>query len=140
MNDAPASRWRALRTFVRAAAALGLVLLAAGCGRSSPAERFIQGTWYYAGTAPGTPQHRAIAFHIEWTFESGRFRQTGYPPLLSEGQYRVVRSTESAITLTLFEQKGNFSESDRTIEIAIDQVAGTISVNKGPDLRRKTAP
>ena len=140
MTDAPPPRRMTLRTFVRAAAALGLVLLMAGCGRSSPAERFIQGAWYYAGTVPGTPQHRAISFHIEWTFDSGRFRQSGYPPLLSEGRYRVVRSTQSTITLTLFEQKGNFSEADRTIEIAIDQAAGTISVNNGPALRRKTTP
>jgi hypothetical protein len=140
MIAASAPRGVARRALLRGAPALGLVLLAAGCGRSSRAERFIQGTWFYAGTVPGTPQHRPVSWHVEWTFNSGYFRQSGYPPLLSEGRYRVVRSAENAITLTLFEQKGNFSEADRTIEIAIDHAAGTISVNNSPALLRKTGP
>jgi hypothetical protein len=137
MTGAPAPRRLAPQVLARTAG-LGLVLLVAACG-GSPAERFIQGTWFYSGTMPGTPQHRGVTVNIEWTFDSGRFRQSGYPPLVSEGRYRVVRSGEAAITLTVFEQKGNFSESDRTIEIALDRAAGTISVNNGPALLRKTA-
>ena len=137
MTGVLAQRRLAPRAYARAAV-LGLVLLAAACGGSSPAERFIQGRWSYSGTEPGTPQHRAVIVHIEWAFDSGRFRQSDYPLVLSEGRYRVVRAAEAAITLTLFEQKGNFSETDRTIEIAIDRAAGTISVNNGPALLRKT--
>lgn len=123
------------------AALLLLVLIAeapAACGESPEAERFIQGTWSYSGTVSGDPPHRAIAFQIEWTLDSGTFRQSGYPPLLSEGRYRVVRAAADGITLTLYQQKGNFSEADRTIEIALDKAAGTITIDKGPALRRKS--
>lgn len=117
--------------------ALALGADAAACGEPSEAERFIQGTWSYSGTVPGEPLHRPMSFMIEWTFASGAFRQSGYPPLLSEGRYRVARAEAAAIALTLYAQKGNFSESDRTITIAIDRGANTISVDQGPTLRRK---
>ena len=127
----------AARRAVALALAAGAAFGVSGCGEPSEAERFIQGTWSHSGTVPGEPQHRAMSFFIEWTFSSGTFRQSGYPPLLSEGRYRVVRAEAAAITLTLFEQKGHFSETDRTIAIAIDRAAGTIAIDKGPALRRK---
>jgi hypothetical protein len=137
---AAAARLNAAARLSGRAALLGLAALAAvpGCG-GSEAERFIQGTWFGSGTTPGTPQHRSIMWYVEWSFESGSFRQSGYPPLQSEGRYRVVRAKPAAITLTLYQQKGNFSETDRKIEIAIDKAGGTISIDKGPELRRKTA-
>ena len=120
---------------------LVLVADAPACNVVSEAERFIQGSWFYTGTLPGLPQYPTMPFTIEWTFASGTFRQTGYPPLESEGRYRVVQAGQAAITLTLFQQKGHFSEADRTIAIAIDYEAGAISIDKGPPLRRKpTAP
>lgn len=118
--------------------ALGAEAGVAACSEPSEAERFIQGTWSYSGTVPGEPIHRTIAVQIEWTFASGRFKQTGYPPLVSEGRYRVVRAEAQAITLTLFEQKGDFSDSDRTIQIALDRAERTITIDNGPALRRKT--
>ena len=99
-------------------------------------ERFIQGTWSYSGTLPG---NRPMSWFVEWTFADGRFRQSGYPPLHSEGHYRVLQATGDALKLELYEQKGNFSEQNRTIDIAVDRAAGTISVNQGPALRRKPA-
>jgi hypothetical protein len=137
---AAAARLNAAARLSGRVALLGLVAFATmpSCG-GSEAERFIQGTWFSSGTTPGTPQHRSVTWYIEWSFESGSFRQSGYPPLQSEGRYRVVRAEAAAITLTLYNQKGNFSETDRTIEIAIDKAGGTISVNKGPELRRKAA-
>jgi len=100
------------------------------------AERFIQGTWSYSGALPGD---RPMSWYIEWTFAAGRFRQTGYPPLHSEGRYRVLQAAGDALKLELYEQKGNFSEQNRTVDIALDHAAGTISINRGPALRRKAA-
>ena len=119
------------------AVALGAETGIAACGEPSEAERFIQGNWSYSGTVPGEPIHRPVSIAIEWSFASGRFRQSGYPPLLSEGRYRVVRADADAITLTLFAQKGHFSEADRTIRIDLDRTAKSISVDRGPALRRK---
>ena len=110
------------------------------CGEPSEAERYIQGTWFYRGGLPGQPEYPTRPFTIEWTFASGTFRQTGYPPIFSEGRYRVSRAGETDITLTLFKQKGHFSESDRTILIALDKPAGTITIDKGPALQRKLPP
>ena len=125
---------------LRAGAVLLLTLAVdvPACNPSSEAERFIQGTWWQLGTMAGEPQHRAISFYLEWTFRSGAFRQSGYPPLLSEGSYRVVRAEPAAITLLLYQQKGDFSDADRTIAIAIDRDDGTISIDQGPPLRRKS--
>lgn len=134
---AAAVRLRAAARLLARVAWLGPIALAAGCGPE--AERFIQGTWSASGSTPGTPQHRSMSWSIEWTFASGTFRQSGYPPIQSEGRYRVLRAEPASITLTLYQQKGDFSEADRKIEIAIDKAAGTISIDKGPELRRKTA-
>ena len=119
------------------AAAFGIEAGVAACGEPSEAERFIQGTWTHSGTAQGEPIHRTFTYSIEWTFASGHFKQSGYPPLLSEGRYRVVHADAQAITLTLFQQKGDFSEADRTIRITLDRAARTITIADGPALRRK---
>ena len=133
-------RTSSVRLSVRTALLLlVLVVDAPACNVVSEAERFIQGSWLYTGTLPGLPQYPTMPFTVEWTFASGTFRQTGYPPIDSEGRYRVVQAAHAAITLTLFQQKGHFSEADRTIAIAIDRDAGAISIDKGPLLRRKLA-
>lgn len=103
----------------------------------SAAEKFMQGAWHHSGTVPGSVPGREMSFFIEWRFAAGRFVQTGYPPLHSEGRYRVLFADTPVLKLMLFEQSGNFSERDRTIEIAIDRKTETISVNRGPALRRK---
>ena len=120
----------------------GALLLIAAMGggpvlAQSAAERFVQGAWHHSGTVPGSVPGREMSFFIEWRFAGGRFVQTGYPPLHSEGRYRVLFADTTVLKLMLFEQSGNFSERDRTIEIAIDRKAETISVNRGPALRRK---
>jgi hypothetical protein len=114
-------------------------LAAAPAQAQSAGETFVQGTWHHAGTVPGSVPGREMSFFIEWRFALGRFVQTGYPPLHSEGRYRVLFSDTTSLKLMLFEQSGNFSERDRTIEIAIDRKASTISINRGPPLRRKPA-
>jgi hypothetical protein len=140
MNRRGRGRASSVRLSARAALLLlVLVVDAPACSIVSEAERFIQGSWFYTGTLPGLPQYPTMPFTIEWTFASGTFRQSGYPPIHSEGRYRVVQAGQAAITLTLFQQKGHFSEEDRTIAIAIDRDAGGISIDKGPLLRRKPA-
>lgn len=120
-------------------AALANPLHAAPALAQSAAEKFVQGAWHHSGTVPGSLPGREMSFFIEWRFARGRFVQTGYPPLHSEGRYRVLYADATALKLLLFEQSGNFSERDRTIEIAIDAKMQTLSVNRGPPLRRKPA-
>ncbi len=125
---------------VLAAAALALHAAGPGPARAqSPAETYLQGAWSHSGTVPGSVPGREMSWFVEWQFLRGRFVQTGYPPLRSEGRYRVLFADDSALKLQLFEQSGNLSESDRTVEIAIDRARETISVNRGPPLRRKPA-
>jgi hypothetical protein len=119
------------------AAALACPLGAGAAQAQTAAEKFVQGAWHHSGTVPGSVPGREMSFFIEWRFAQGRFVQTGYPPLHSEGRYRVLYADPTVLKLLLFEQSGNFSERDRTIEIALDPKAQTISVNRGPSLRRK---
>ena len=94
---------------------------------SSDAEDFIQGTWRAAGG-------KGIrAWFLEWTFEDGTFRQTGYPPIVQEGKYRVLSADAERITLELYEQKGTFGEKPRELQILLDRSANqlTISGTKG---------
>jgi len=127
------------RALVLAAAAAGAVFAAVPVHAQTAAERFIQGAWHYSGTVPGSVPGREMSFFIEWRFAPGRFVQTGYPPLHSAGRYRVLFADATVLRLELFEQSGNFSERDRTIEIAIDRKVETVSINRGPPLRRKRA-
>jgi hypothetical protein len=61
------------------------------------------------------------------------------PPFPPERLSAAARAEATAIALTLYQQKGNFSEADRTIGIALDRDTGTLSIERGPTLRRKTA-
>ncbi|MCW5771395.1 MAG: hypothetical protein KIT16_07145 [Rhodospirillaceae bacterium] len=127
-----------IRPFLSLATAVLLAQTAPACAEAPAAERFIQGKWSYTGSL-GRPGEPGPSWHIEWSFSSGRFRQSGYPPLLSEGRYRVLQATDAGLALLLYEQKGHFSEEDRRIRIAIDRKAGTISIDGGPALKRNAS-
>ena len=90
-------------------------------------EKYIQGRWYVRG------MNGRVGWFLEWTFNNGKFKQTGYPPIIQEGKYRVVSQDEDKITLELYEQKGTFGEGTRKVEILIDKEADqlTISNTKG---------
>jgi len=91
------------------------------------AEKYIQGTWYVRG------ENGRVTWFLKWTFNNGKFKQTGYPPIIQEGKYRVLSSDDENLTLELYEQKGTFGESPRKVEILIDKEASqlTISNTKG---------
>ena len=90
-------------------------------------EKYIQGTWRVEGENGG------YRWFLEWTFENGKFNQTGYPPIIQEGKYRIAGETENKITLELYEQKGTFGNEMRKIEILIEKETNqlTISGTKG---------
>jgi hypothetical protein len=91
------------------------------------AENYIQGTWRVAGENGGR------SWFLEWSFDNGGFRQTGYPPIIQEGKYRVASAGDDRITLELYGQQGTFGGSDRVLPIIIDRSANrlTISGTKG---------
>lgn len=90
-------------------------------------EKYIQGTWRAEG------ENNQRSWFLEWTFAGGKFKQTGYPPILQEGSYRIVNVADGRITIELFAQKGNFGDQPRTIEIVTDPEDEklTISGTKG---------
>ena len=89
-------------------------------------EDYIQGAWRAAG------ETGIRAWFLEWTFDNGNFKQTGYPPIAQEGRYKVISSDGDQITLELYEQKGTFGAGKRTLQILIDEDDQlTISGTKG---------
>ena len=89
----------------------------------SDAEDFIHGTWRAAGG------DRIRAWFLEWTFADGVFKQAGYPPILQEGKYRIIRADGDRVTLELYEQKGNFGTENRQIEILLDKPANRLAID-----------
>ena len=120
-------------------ALLLVVLAAAFCAgnfaRSGQNEIYIQGTWRLAGEHPGE-EGAGSGWMLEWTFEKGRFRQTGYPPIEQVGRYRVAEETGSRVVLELTDQRGTFGSGDRLIEVVIDREADVISIDGRPGFSR----
>ena len=69
----------------------------------------IRGTWAASGEAPAPPGGRGLSWFMEWTFQDGRFRQHGYPPIAAEGRYRALGVEGGALLLDLVDEKGNFA-------------------------------
>lgn len=80
----------------------------------SDVEKYIQGTWRADGE---NDRHR---WFLEWNFDNGKFKQTGYPPIFQEGKYKIINVADGKITVELFDQKGNFGSERRTIVIVTD--------------------
>lgn len=115
---------------------LMLVCSASTVNASLPAigslEDFIQGTWRAEGTDP-SGRHR---WFQEWTFEKGKFEETGYPPLGQKGSYRVLKSERNKLTLELYEQEGTFGTENRQLEIVINKRRGTLKIGTVGPFRR----
>jgi hypothetical protein len=94
---------------------------------SDEAEKYIQGTWRVAS------ENARRSWFLEWSFDNGNFKQTGYPPIIQEGKYRVAGIDGDRLTLELYEQKGTFGEGNRELQIFLDKKANrlTISGTKG---------
>ena len=98
-----------------------------GAQTTGESEKFIQGTWRVTGENGG------YGWFLEWTFVDGNFKQLGYPPIVQEGKYKVLRADGDRLTLELYEQKGTFGEQNRELQISLDRQANqlTISGTKG---------
>ena len=93
-------------------------------------EIFIQGTWRTGGENGG------YAWYLEWTFDDGKFKQIGYPPIIQEGKYRVVSADADQITIELYEQKGTFGEQKREIQITVDKQANQLTISNTKGFKR----
>lgn len=118
-----------------------ILLLAAVCAppaaNASPAtpdalEDFIQGTWRATGTDP-SGRH---GWFQEWTFDKGKFTETGYPPLEQKGSYRVLKSRGNRLTLELYDQDGTFGTENGQLEIVINRRRGTLRIGQVGPFRR----
>jgi hypothetical protein len=86
-------------------------------------EQYIQGAWRTAGG------DGIRAWFSEWTFANGSFKQTGYPPIVQEGKYRVASVADDRITLTLYDQKGTFGDEERELQILLDKEAKQLTIS-----------
>jgi hypothetical protein len=98
------------------------------------AEQFIQGTWRASGTDP-SGRH---GWFQEWTFENGKFNETGYPPLEQKGSYRVLKSQGNRLTLELYDQDGTFGTENRQLDLVINRRRGTLKIGQVGPFRRST--
>lgn len=103
---------------------IGLTQLSACSLLLKDEEKFIQGTWRTAGELDKTH-----AWFLEWTFDNGKFKQIGYPPLAQEGKYRVVKTEESKLTIELYDQKGTFGTENKQIVIVIDKEKNKLKID-----------
>ena len=93
-------------------------------------EDLIIGTWRLDGELP--PGNSGHSFHwfLEYTFNAdGSFMQTGYPPLMQKGKYKIIKSEDNKLTLDLYEQSGNFGDKDKQIEIVFDGEKTTLKID-----------
>src|SRR5215203_2039022 len=102
-----------------------------GSQTTGESEKFIQGTWRVAGENGGH------AWFLEWTFDNGNFKQTGYPPIIQEGKYKILSETGDKITVELYEQKGTFGKDKREIQISIDKQANQLTISGTKGFNRK---
>jgi hypothetical protein len=86
-------------------------------------EKYIQGKWRAAGE---TDRH---TWFLEWTFDNGSFKQSGYPPITQDGKYKVVNVADNKITLELYDQKGTFGEEKSKVEILINPETKQLTIS-----------
>lgn len=92
-------------------------------------EDFIQGTWRAEGTDP-SGRH---AWFQTWSFDKGKFKHEGYPPLNQEGSYRLLEKKKNKLTLELYDQSGTFGTENSQIEIVINKKKGILMIKgQGP--------
>ena len=102
--------------------------------RSDTPEQFIQGSWRTEGS---DPTHR-LSWVLEWTFDHGTFKLSGYPALEQKGNYRILKIEENRLTLELYNQKGNFGAQNAQVEVIIDSGKDTLMIKgQGPFKRKK---
>lgn len=94
-------------------------------------EKYIQGTWHVYG------ENNGHGWFLEWTFDNGKFKQTGYPPIIQEGKCKVVSRSENKLTIELYDQKGTFGNENRKIEIVIDKDKGELIISGTIGFKRK---
>ena len=96
----------------------------------SEGEKFIQGKWRTGG------ENDTRAWFLEWTFANGNFKQTGYPPILQAGKYRIVSLLANKLTLELYDQKGTFGENNQNLEIVINQQTNKLAISNTQNFSR----
>lgn len=116
-----------------------LIALGAFCsGIHSPQsenEQFIQGEWRLAGQEEGS-EH---AWLLEWKFDNGSFRHTGYPPIDQEGKYRIRKDAEELLELELYDQTGTFGSETSVLKIRIGRDNDTLRIDDRSGFKRVTS-
>lgn len=116
-----------------------IVALGAFCsGLNSPQsanDQFIQGEWRLAGEQKGG-EH---AWLLEWRFDGGTFRHSGYPPIGQEGKYRILMEREDVLELELYDQNGTFGPDVSLLKIRIRRDNDTLRIDDRPGFKRVTA-
>jgi hypothetical protein len=92
-------------------------------------EEFIRGIWHIDGGG----ENNTPRWWLEWTFEEGKFSQTGYPVVNQKGSYRIVKVKDGKLTLELFDQQGDFGSKNSKIDVVLDLKKDLLTIkDKGP--------
>lgn len=97
-------------------------------------DDFIQGTW----RAEGTDLTGRHGWFQTWTFDKGKFKHEGYPPLNQEGSYRLLKKSKNKLTLELYDQQGTFGTENSQIEIIINKKKGILMIKGQGPFKRVT--
>lgn len=96
-------------------------------------EKYIQGTWRAEG------KNGNYGWFLEWTFADGIFKQTGYPPILQEGKYKITGISGNKITLMLYDQKGTFGTEERSMDIVFNSPDKSLTISGTKGFSRLTS-
>ena len=91
----------------------------------------LPGTWRAAGN-----HGNGHTWYLQWKFAGGSFEMRGYPPIYQAGKYRIAAIEGAKLTIELYDQKGNFGEEKRTVEVLLDGANGTIKIDQMAGFRR----
>lgn len=98
----------------------------------------IQGTWRLSGSNT-TSNGTIYAWFLEYTFDNGKFKLTGYPAITQKGSYRVIKQEENKLTLELYGQEGTFGKENKQIEIIFDKEAKKLTIDGKSGFHRPVA-
>lgn len=96
----------------------------------SEEEKYIQGTWRLSGELPNSNKNEpGMAWYLEYTFDKGKFKQTGYPPITQEGKYKVIKQDGNKLTLELYDQKGTFGTENKQMVVVVEREKNKLTID-----------
>jgi len=106
-----------------------LVIAVGLSGCTDKNEVYVQGDWFFSAPGVGGITQQ-MSVHTYWNFDDGALVAHSCcddRPGMS-GQYRIVKSEGNSLVLELFDTEGTGVEDEYQVQIVIDRVAETLSI------------